>query len=140
MEAATLPLRDIRTLLPENAKRCHTFTSNILFAHQKRIFNANWICLDVAEVLVICPAVVSGDSPLALPEKTIRPGSAKLGWLRILKNSARNSTFPPSPNFLTGVSFTSEKSRFLKAGPLKIFLPAFPKNPAVGVVNAQGSK
>jgi hypothetical protein len=49
-------------------------------------FNANWICREVVEVLVMTPAV--GDTPEGV--NTTRFGVLKLARLRILKNSARN--------------------------------------------------
>ena len=49
-------------------------------------FAANWICLDVVEVLVITPAV--GETPEGV--NTTRFGVLKFVWLRMLKNSARS--------------------------------------------------
>src|SRR5438128_686491 len=100
------------------------------------------------EVLVIFPTVGSGTSPSRAPAKIIpaelvldppKEGVAKLVWFKILKNSARNSSFPLSPKKRRGVSLVNEKSRLANPGPRRILRPAEPKNPADCSVNAQGS-
>src|SRR5437763_556628 len=64
--------------------------------------------------------------PLAA-KSTRKPGQsglAKFGWFRILKKLARNCMLRRSVNF---VSFTIEKSQFLKVGPFREFRPTLPK-------------
>ena len=58
-------------------------------------------------------------------------GSLRFTRLKMLKNSARNCSVPASPSNPSFVSFATEKSQFLKAGPLRIFLPAVPNWPTV---------
>ena len=64
----------------------------------------------------------SGD-PM-LPMKLGSSGLEKFGWLRRLKNSARNCKFTCSPRF---VSLKAEKLNSLKLGPLSEFRPRLPK-------------
>src|SRR3954468_13114126 len=64
--------------------------------------------------------------PLAR-KSTANPGHsglAKLGWFRMLKKSARSCMFTFSVSF---VSFTTEKSQFLKVGPFRALRPRLPK-------------
>ena len=56
-----------------------------------------------------------------------------------MKNSARNSSCPASPRNLRCVSFTVEKSRFDKPGPLRKLRDVLPINPSGCKLNAQGS-
>src|SRR5437879_12765309 len=88
---------------------------------------------------VTCAALLCGDSengvtsppaPLA-PSNMLACGPVplKLGWLSTLKNSARNSRFPPSPSNPSFVLFTIEKSQFLSGGPLRILRPPVPSWP-----------
>src|SRR4029077_14201923 len=60
-----------------------------------------------------------------------KPVPLKLGWLSTLKNSARNSRFPPSPRNPSLVFFTIEKVQFLSRGPLRILRPPVPSWPTV---------
>src|SRR5579871_4267661 len=58
------------------------------------------------------------------PMKLGNSGLEKFGWLRRLKNSARNCKFTCSPRF---VSLKAEKLNSLKLGPLSEFRPRLPK-------------
>src|SRR5580704_6969423 len=85
---------------------------------------------------MICPAPPSGDSEngprsAELPENIPADGGPKFGWFRILNISARNWIRPASPRNPTFVSFTSEKSQFLKCGPGMISRPEVPSWPIV---------
>src|SRR6476620_652753 len=51
-------------------------------------------------------------------------GLEKLGWLKMLKKSARNSMLTRSPSF---VFFTTEKSKLWKLGPTKALRRKLPK-------------
>src|SRR5580698_2061944 len=55
----------------------------------------------------------------------------------MLKNSARKSIFNRS---VMVVDFTRVASKFAKHGPINVFRPTFPKNPAVGKVKTLESK
>src|SRR3984893_13716197 len=57
------------------------------------------------------------------------PSPLKFVWFRMLKNSARNSSIPPSPRKPSFVCLTMEKSQSLSGGPLKILRPAVPSWP-----------
>ena len=72
-------------------------------------------------------------SPGLVPSKiwVLKCWPLKFGWFRTLKNSARNSSMPPSPRNPSFVSFTSEKSQFLSGGPVRILRPAVPNWPIV---------
>src|ERR1700720_1505522 len=87
-------------------------------------------------VLVMLPADPLGFSEngvrsVGVPLNAMPLGSAKLGWFRMSKNSARNCTMPASPRNPTLVSFTSEKSQFLKGGPLRMLRTELPSCPMV---------
>src|SRR4051812_32275490 len=58
------------------------------------------------------------------PIKLGRSGLEKFGWLRILKNSARNCRFTFS---LMNVSLKTEKLNSLKLGPFSELRPRLPK-------------
>src|SRR5262245_16213380 len=60
-------------------------------------------------------------------------GRPKFGWLRIVKNSARNWLFSRSDNRLFLLRL---KSKFLKVGPSRILRAALPCVPTAGCVNA----
>ena len=100
---------------------------------QNRNFKPNWICRPVVFVLVILPALPT----LPRLSKTILAGVEKLGWLVKLKNSARNCKLRDSPN---RVILFKEKSNVAKPGPIRVFLPRLPKNPAGGSVKTLSSK
>ena len=59
----------------------------------------------------------------ALPAPMAAFGRSNCGWLKTLKHSARNWTFKPS---LIVNSLKSEKSKFTRPGPYKMFRPALP--------------
>src|SRR2546422_10844063 len=59
-------------------------------------------------------------------------GLAKLGRLRMLKNSVRNWTTPCSPRKPALVSLLIAKSTFFRSGPRKKFRGSFPRIPARG--------
>src|SRR5260370_17785170 len=61
-------------------------------------------------------------------------GFAKCGWLRTLKNSARNWTLTRSVRL---VALTTEKSQLSNRGPRNGFRPAFPKVPNAGGVSTE---
>ena len=67
-------------------------------------FEGDWICREVPEVLLIIP------NPLPL---TMFEGSPKFTILKMLKNSARNSSVPiqTPPRCPKGVSLISAKSK-----------------------------
>src|ERR1035441_3268435 len=58
---------------------------------------------------------------LELPK--LPPGGPNVGWLRMLKNSARNCIFSDSAMC---VSFAMEKSRFHQLGPVYVLRPKLP--------------
>src|SRR5215472_8964797 len=58
-------------------------------------------------------------------------GLAKFGWLKILKNSARNCTLTRSPKWK---SFVVEKSVFRKPKSRNVLRPMVPKLPGAGGV------
>src|SRR5208282_3946402 len=81
------------------------------------------------------PEAVSAYDPIPLPLLPIpfTPGSArkfgnsgleKLGWLKMLKNSARSCSFKRS---VIVVSLNTEKLNSLKLGPRSEFRPRLPK-------------
>jgi hypothetical protein len=53
-------------------------------------------------------------------------GTAKLAWFKILKISARNCTWKVSEILDTEKFLKTEKSKFVRPGPIKILRPAFP--------------
>ena len=61
-------------------------------------------------------------------------GSEKFAWLRTLKNSARNWAVRRSLIF---VSFTTDKSQFLKPRSRKMLRPELPTVPNAGGVRAE---
>src|ERR1700757_4015966 len=60
-------------------------------------------------------------------------GSAKLGWLKMLKNSDRNCR---SARSLIRVDFNTEKSAILVRGPMMTLRPALPNVPLAGATKA----
>src|SRR5580704_15256662 len=54
-------------------------------------------------------------------------GTAKLGWFKILKNSARNCTLKDSEIFLIGLFLKTEKSSSVVPGPIKELRLALPR-------------
>ena len=54
-------------------------------------------------------------------------GTAKLAWFRMLKISARNCTLKLSEILLIGLFLNSEKSRFVRPGPVRMLRPALPR-------------
>src|ERR1700704_6799619 len=54
-------------------------------------------------------------------------GTLKLAWFRILKNSARNCTLKLSEILLRLLFLTTEKSRFVKPGPINVLRPTLPR-------------
>src|SRR5580704_13043157 len=77
------------------------------------------------------PALVGAPRPLASNPfvagsvmKFGRFGLAKLGWLSMLKNSARNVSLTRS---VMGVSLKTEKLNSLKVGPRRMLRPMSPK-------------
>src|SRR5580704_13698847 len=98
----------------------------------------------------ITPAVLVGFSAQAAaappgfpaghePAETTWLGKVKFGWLSRSKNSARNSNWPASPSFRTGVSFTNEKSTLASPGPRRKLRGSVPINPDGCIENAHGS-
>src|SRR5262249_25627478 len=75
--------------------------------------------------------VLAMDPNAALFTATL--GNAKFGWLKILKNSARNCRCARS---LTRVDFSSEKSALFVRGPITVLRPALPNAPFGAAVNA----
>src|SRR5208283_2408533 len=102
-------------------------------------FRANWIERGPPEPIAGFAAAMSGvahpqpklDAAGSFRPKPFCPpyGFAKLGWLRMLKNSARNCARSRSPKrqFLA-----TEKSRFLKPASGNRFRPMVPKLPNAG--------
>ena len=92
---------------------------------------------------VIWPAVESTSSTAGVavvdPVKTAPDGIPRLGWLKILNISARNSNWPASPRNFRWVSFTAEKSRLDKPGALKKLRCVSPMKPSGCRLNAHGS-
>src|SRR5208282_232419 len=73
---------------------------------------------------------VDGSLKPPVPKPFCPPnGLAKLGWLRRLKNSARNCTFSRSPSFQP---LATEKSQFLKPESRNRLRPMVPKLPRAG--------
>src|ERR1700738_1397500 len=83
----------------------------LLRGHQKRTFNANWICLEFVTVEVICPAAEFG-APVK-SENSTRLGNAKLGWFNMLNPSARNCAVTRS---VILVSFSTARSKSENCG------------------------
>ena len=54
-------------------------------------------------------------------------GGAKLAWLKMLKNSARNCTLKLSEILLIGKFLYTEKSRLASEGPTMLLRPALPR-------------
>src|ERR1700678_996595 len=73
---------------------------------------------------VICPKV---------PSPTVLSGLLKFGWLNRLNSSPRNCTLPCSH---TGNSLNSEKSKLIRLGPVRKFLPVSPNVPPAAFWNA----
>ena len=94
-------------------------------------------CAQVVPAGKICPA---NAAPGVVPAcQTVPEGVPKFGWFKMLKISARNSSFPPSPRKCKGVSFVIEKFTVASPGPRRISRAALPKVPAGCSVKAQGS-
>src|SRR5436309_13973322 len=62
----------------------------------------------------------------AWPELKNGKGGPKLGWFKMLKNSARNCTLKLSEIFFTAKFLYSEKSRLTNGGPMTLLRPALP--------------
>src|ERR1700739_465618 len=98
-------------------------------AHQIN-FSANWISLPgVAVGPVSTPAVGDG---LPVPSKmSVRnravDGRAKLARFRTSKNSARNCTLKLSEILLIVLFLNTEKSRFIRPGPVTLLRPELPR-------------
>src|SRR6185312_2605368 len=88
--------------------------------------SANWIWRDGLEVTSICPALPIG-VPFALKRALLSTGGAKLGWLRMLKASARNCRPVLSEMKAKGKFLTSEKSTSNWLGPVKMLRDALPR-------------
>src|SRR5256885_688575 len=90
-----------------------------------------------AEVDLISPTpcpLLSIPFPRKSTPKLGQNGLAKLGWLRMLKKSARSCMFNLS---VILVSLTTEKSQFLNVGPLSALRPRLPKCWPVGSARLQ---
>src|SRR6266404_4519114 len=74
-------------------------------------FTPSWICREEVEVEPITPA---DDVPMELFASFRKLGAAKFGWLRMLKNSARNCTRACS---VTLMFLKVEKSTVFSPGP-----------------------
>src|ERR1035438_707620 len=83
--------------------------------NQKLIFRPSWISRLFPVVFEMIPTE---------PVPIVESGSAKLGWFRMLKNSARNSIFTLST---IEKRLIRELSRSTKLGPGMMFRPEFPK-------------
>src|ERR1700704_307890 len=92
-------------------------------------FMANWISLGSVVVWLNKPAlpftVPSPFNMFVLPSPKL--GTLKLAWFRILKNSARNCTLKLSEILLMELFLTTEKSRFIKPGPINVLRPTLPR-------------
>src|SRR5262245_9532972 len=93
---------------------------------QKRSFNANCSCRDGPESLVgnRVPLVWVMNPKDVLPTVATRPGCPRLARLRRSKISVRNWRLKLS---LILVFLRTEKSTFLKSGPVMTFRPRLPK-------------
>ena len=78
----------------------------------------------VFKMLVIFPNV---------EDEILAAGFAKIGWLNMLKTSARKIRFARSR---MGVRFASARSASHRPGPLPMKRPAFPHVPLAGTANA----
>src|SRR5258707_593214 len=56
-----------------------------------------------------------------------RSGTLKLAWFMMLKNSARNCRLKSSEILRIFMFLYTEKSRFIKPGPINLFLPELPR-------------
>src|SRR5271157_3876668 len=90
--------------------------------HQNVSLNANWMFRGVM-ALVTWPKLLSV-TPVSIPLKD--------GWLRTLKNSARNWYFSRSPQ--RGPFFSKAKSRLSIPGPSMAFGATVPASVDAGVV------
>src|SRR3984893_17331442 len=90
--------------------------------------SANWTCREVVVVEVSKPALPVGapvESKICVLSGMM--GTEKLLRFKILQDSARNCTLKFSEIALTGMFFNSEKSRFERPGPVRMFRPALPR-------------
>src|SRR5882672_3529691 len=104
---------------------------------QNSSLSANWICRWLScSCLWTLPPLAGSENGVwsaVLPSNMLvfRPLPLKFGWFGKLKNSARNSSMPPSSRISSFVFFTTEKSQFLSGGPVRILRPAVPNWPIV---------
>src|SRR5215471_14862121 len=105
---------------------------------QKMSFNANCNCRDEPESMVgnRVPLVGVMSPKDGLPTVAIRPGCPRFAWLKRSKISVRNWTRKLS---LILVFLRTEKSAFLKSGPVMTFRPKLPrwKTPLLDTGNAK---
>src|SRR6266446_7541249 len=96
----------------------------------------NWICRDVVVVFVSWPKVGNRFPLPANIRRKLIPGAPKFGWFRMLKTSVRNcsSLFSEIRKCLL-----TRKSMLDRPGPMRVFLPRFPKVPSGWGAKAQGS-
>src|SRR5271169_2378758 len=108
-------------------------------------FKPNWVARGPPEPITGLAAALSGVAqpqpkiPAAPVEGSLKPpvpkpfcppkGLAKLGWLRILNNSARNCMLSRSASFQF---FATEKSQLRKPESRKKLRPMVPKLPSAG--------
>src|ERR1700682_613647 len=97
-------------------------------AYYQMILSANCISLAVVVVEVNKPVIPVG-APVESKMSVLSgvTGTAKFAWVKMLKISARKCTMNDSDIRLTGLFLTTEKSRFIVPGPVKIFRPALPR-------------
>src|SRR5882762_200253 len=92
-------------------------------------FMANWISLESVVGWVNKPAPPFTVPPpfnmLVFP--SVKLGTLKLWWFKILKNSARNCTLKLSEILLMLLFLNTEKSRFVKPGPTSVLRPTLPR-------------
>src|SRR4029077_10438585 len=99
---------------------------------QKRYFTPIWICRDVVTVDVMRPQL-GATSPAALVN-AIRPdGTAKFARFRKLNASRRACTLRPAGR---RNDLTSDRSAWIRPGPIKLLRSRFPRWPAGGSSNA----
>src|ERR1700681_1092309 len=88
--------------------------------------------MSLGSVTRLCRPPALADDPLPLniwaqPQPLKGRGGAKLAWLKILKNSARNCTLKLSEIFFTAKFLINEKSMFSSGGPTMLLRPALPR-------------
>src|ERR1700676_83654 len=88
--------------------------------------------MSLGSVTRLCRPPALADDPLPLniwaqPQPLKGKGGAKLAWLKILKNSARNCTLKLSEIFFTAKFLINEKSTFSSDGPTILLRPALPR-------------